>query len=58
MGIAVSGLLMLTNLREIFNWAEVGPARWIGYVGIPVVCLVCGLAPAHRARRATAAAAR
>jgi uncharacterized membrane protein YfcA len=51
MGVAVSGLLLVTNLRELFNWAEVGPARWIGYVGVPLVCLACGLLPGRRARR-------
>jgi uncharacterized protein len=52
MGIAVSGLLMLTNSRELFNWAEVGPARWIAYIGIPLLCVGCGLYPRYRARRA------
>jgi uncharacterized membrane protein YfcA len=45
MGVAVSGLLMLTNLRELFNWAEVGPARWVGYVGVVVLCVLCGWLP-------------
>ena len=53
MGVAVAGLLILTNLREIFNWAEVGPARWIAYVGVPLLCLACGLYPTFRARRAS-----
>jgi uncharacterized protein len=57
MGIAVSGLLMITNLRELFNWAEVGPARWIAYIGVPVLCFTCGLYPTYRARRAEQASA-
>ena len=55
MGVAVAGLLMVTNLRELFNWADVGPARWIGYLGVPILCLICGLWPSIRARRAEAA---
>jgi uncharacterized membrane protein YfcA len=51
MGVAVSGLLMVTNLRELFNWGEVGPARWVGYVGVPLLCLACGLLPTRKARR-------
>ena len=57
MGIAVSGLLMVTNLRELFNWADVGPARWIAYIGVPMLCLACGLVPGYRARRADQASA-
>jgi uncharacterized membrane protein YfcA len=56
MGIAVSGLLMVTNLRELFNWADVGAGRWIGYLGIPLLCLACGVIPPRRAARAEAAA--
>jgi uncharacterized membrane protein YfcA len=52
MGIAVAGLLMTTNLREIFNWADVGPARWIGYVGVVVLCLFCAWYPVREHRRA------
>jgi uncharacterized membrane protein YfcA len=52
MGVAVAGLLMTTNLRELFNWADTGPARWIGYLGVPLICLACGLYPTLKARRA------
>ena len=57
MGIAVSGLLLVTNSRELFNWADIGPARWIAYIGIPILCLACGLVPGYRARRADQATA-
>jgi uncharacterized membrane protein YfcA len=53
MGVAVAGLLILTNLRERFNWAERGPARWVAYLGVPLLCLACGLYPMVRARRAS-----
>ena len=51
MGIAVACLLMITNLRELSNWADVGPWRWVTYVGVPLLCLGCGLYPRFRARR-------
>lgn len=50
MGIAVSGLLMATNFRELCNWADIGPGRWVGYVVIAVVCLLCGWLPIRRRR--------
>jgi len=56
MGIAVSALLMTTNLRELFNWADVGPMRWVGYLGAPLLCLACGLWPRFRARSSEPAA--
>ncbi len=51
LGVAVAGLLMLTNLRELFTWAEVGPLRWVGYGAVVVLCLAVGLVPSMRARR-------
>lgn len=33
LGVAVSGLLLLTNFRELASWAEIGSGRWIGYLG-------------------------
>lgn len=51
LGVAVAGLLMLTNLRELFTWAEVGPLRWIGYGAVVALCLAVGLVPSMRARR-------
>jgi uncharacterized membrane protein YfcA len=52
MGIAVAGLLMVTNLRELFNWQDVGPARWAGYAGVAVLCLFCAWFPVRGHRRA------
>jgi uncharacterized membrane protein YfcA len=31
MGVAVAGLLLLTNVRELANWYGLGPIRWIAY---------------------------
>ncbi len=55
LGVAVAGLLMITNLRELANWAGVGMGRWIAYGVVIVACLVTGLVPWRRARRAEAA---
>ncbi len=38
LGVAVSGLLMVTNFRELASWAEIGSARWIAYLGAIVAC--------------------
>jgi uncharacterized membrane protein YfcA len=52
MGLAVGGLLLLTNLRELAGWADLGMSRWALY-GLAVV-LVTGAALAPRwASRAT-----
>ncbi len=51
LGVAVAGLLMLTNARELATWAELGPVRWAAYGSIVVACLVAGLVPRLRARR-------
>lgn len=40
LGLAVAGLLLLTNVREIANWQELGASRWWGYA------LVLGLVAA------------
>ncbi|MFM7616146.1 MAG: sulfite exporter TauE/SafE family protein [Actinomycetes bacterium] len=31
MGVAVAGLLLLTNVRELAAWFDLGPSRWIAY---------------------------
>lgn len=45
LGIAVASLLMLTNLRELAGWADLGPSRWILYGLVPVVATVAALRP-------------
>jgi len=52
MGIAVAGLLMVTNSRELCNWADIGPGRWAIYVGIVVLCLFCAWYPVREHRAA------
>ena len=52
MGIAVAGLLMVTNLRELCNWADIGPGRWVAYVGVVLLCLFCAWYPVREHRAA------
>ena len=56
MGIAVSGLLMVTNSRELCNWAGIGPGRWAIYAVIVAVCLFCAWYPVREHRRNAAEA--
>jgi uncharacterized membrane protein YfcA len=37
LGLAVAGLLLLTNVREIANWQELGASRWWGYALVLVL---------------------
>lgn len=52
MGIAVAGLLMMTNLRELASWSGVDEPRWIAYAAVVAVCLAAGLLPLRKSRRA------
>ncbi len=45
LGLAVAGLLLLTQTRELTNAYDLPGIRWIAYVGIPVVVVLAGLAP-------------
>ena len=45
LGLAVAALLMLTNLRELSGWAELGASRWILYALVPVVVTLSALRP-------------
>ena len=51
LGVAVAGLLMVTNLRELSTWADLGAVRWVAYGAVVVLCLAVGLIPSVRARR-------
>lgn len=44
LGVAVGGLLFLTNIRELASAADVGAARWIAYA---LVLAACGYAAAR-----------
>jgi len=45
LGLAVATLLMLTNIRELANWADLGVGRWVLYALVPVVVTVAALRP-------------
>jgi uncharacterized membrane protein YfcA len=53
LGIAVAGLLLLTNARELIAWAELSSWSWLIYAGILLLVALAGAMPAvvARARR-------
>jgi uncharacterized protein len=55
MGVAVAALLLLTNARELSNWAELGASRWWAYAGIVVLVTLAALRPRLSLRRAAPA---
>ena len=50
MGIAVAGLLLLTNARDVVAWAGVasGPLVWMTYLGIIAMVVLAFFAPRGR----------
>jgi uncharacterized membrane protein YfcA len=52
MGVAVAALLLLTNARELSNWAELEEARWWAYAAVIVLVTLAALRPRlwHRDR--------
>jgi uncharacterized protein len=34
LGLMVAGLLLVTNVRELATWADLGPSRWFGYAAV------------------------
>jgi uncharacterized membrane protein YfcA len=52
LGLGVSALLLLTNFRELAAWADLGPARWLGYALVVVAIVGAALRPKAAARRA------
>jgi hypothetical protein len=45
MGVAVAGLLLLTNLRELASWAGAGTSAWLGYGAVVVLVALAALRP-------------
>jgi uncharacterized membrane protein YfcA len=45
LGVAVGGLLFLTNLRELAKAADVGALRWVAYGLVAVACAATALRP-------------
>ena len=52
MGVAVSGLLLSTNVRELSTWQHLGVSRWIAYGAVGGLVTWAGVSP--RLRRTTA----
>jgi len=53
LGLAVAGLLLLTQVRELAGTADLGPTRWVAYSG--VLAALAAAAAAPRVRRAVSA---
>jgi uncharacterized protein len=56
LGVAVGGLLFLTNIRELASYAGLGAERWIGYVLVALACGFAAMRPYFADRRAARAA--
>jgi uncharacterized membrane protein YfcA len=52
LGLGVATLLLLTNVRELADWAELGPSRWLGYAAVGAAVSLAALRPRLEARRA------
>lgn len=45
LGVAVGGMLLISNIRELAGAADVGPARWIAYATAVGACAYAALRP-------------
>ena len=52
LGVAVAGLLLATNVRELSTWGDLGPVRWAAYGLVGVLVAAAALRPRWLARRA------
>jgi uncharacterized protein len=51
LGLAVAGLLLLTQSRELSGWAGIGLSRWLIYGAVPVLVVAAAWRPRLAARR-------
>ncbi len=51
MGVAVAGLLLLTNARELIPWLGIQEFRWAAYASIVALVALAGMMPRLLARR-------
>ncbi len=51
MGVAVSGMLLTTNVRELATWAQLGPVRWVAYSAVAALVSWAGVYPWLQQRR-------
>ena len=49
MGVAVGGLLLLTNTRELAGWAGLDVTRWLAYGAVLALVALAALGPRLRA---------
>ena len=56
LGLAVAGLLLLTQSRELATTSQLGPTRWIAYLIIPCALILAALRPRIERRRQRAQA--
>ncbi|HEX2052539.1 MAG TPA: sulfite exporter TauE/SafE family protein [Actinomycetota bacterium] len=52
LGVAVGGLLLLTNVRELANYAGLGGIRWAAYGAVIAACSYAAMRPRIQQRRA------
>lgn len=52
MGLAVAGLLLLTNVRELAGWLDLAAVRWTAYASVLALVAVAAAAPRLRTSRA------
>ncbi len=45
MGVAVAGLLLTTNVRELASWGRLGAERWVGYGIVAVLVAWAAVSP-------------
>lgn len=55
LGLAVAGLLMVTQARELAGALDLSAGRWVAYAAIPVALTLAALRPRLRTARAAAA---
>jgi uncharacterized membrane protein YfcA len=53
LGVAVGGLLFVTNIRELASSADLGAERWMGYGLVVLACVAAALRPRLDAIRVT-----
>lgn len=51
MGLAVAGLLLLTNVRELAGWLDLAAVRWTAYASVLTLVAAAAAAPGWRSRR-------
>ncbi len=56
LGLAVAALLLVTNVRELSRWLDLGAVRWVAYAVVALAVVAAALWPRLAARRSRRAA--